>query len=353
MNKPRILLLFIIALGASLAAPGFVRADAEQVWRDVSRIFNQYSRHLDDATWGAGWYYSVPSSQYGEVDESSEGNLRMQTTFAAAYAYRNDPTADQHTYEAIVSVLGPEARPVNSVLVNGKRVSTRGFGHMIGMYLALQIFDARADLFTEKEQHTILSNIRAMYPWALKGKDTENRALIGAAYAATILYHPRLGFSAGERANYEKSIREKVAVGLRSIDAKNMYREGKKREFSLHYHLVSAHMLAVLGRALDDGAYTVRAEKMFRYVHDRYPRGQLTWRGSNRPRGIGLQTVLLRALAERDLGNPEWWRYWEIERKARGFIDQENHDRLVWRDEVDKTLNDDYSFMSMAWLLKR
>lgn len=342
----------LIVFGVSSVTPIVAYADGARVARDVQAIVTQYSRYLDDVTWGAGWYYTVPSNQYKEIDQSSEQSIRMQATFATAYQYRQDPIADQLVHDSIVSVLGPGVRLVNSVPVKGKRISTRGFGDMIGMYLALRILDGRPDIFTPDEQRVILANIRAMYPWALKGNDTENRALIGAAYGVAILNHPRMAFLVEDRVQYEDAILAKVVIGLRSIDQHAIYREGKKREFSLHYHLVSAHMLAYIGRMFDDIRYTVLAKKMFQYVHNRYPRGQITWRGSNRPRGIGLQTVLLRALGERELGNPEWWRYWDTERKGRGAVDKDNPGRLVWRDEADKTVNDDYSFVSMAVLLK-
>ena len=90
---------------------------------------------------------------------------------------------------------------------------------------------------------------------------------------------------------------------------------------------------------------------MLNFTHKTYSLGKLDWRGSARPTGIGLQTVLLRALGEKYLGNNHWLDYWEIESANRGFIDNNNLGRLAWRDEVDKTLNDDYSFMNMVELL--
>ena len=109
--------------------------------------------------------------------------------------------------------------------------------------------------------------------------------------------------------------------------------------------------LAYLGDKLPNPNYKSLAKKMLNFTHQTYVLGRLDWHGSARPTGISLQTVLLRALGEKYLGNNHWLAYWEAESQNRGFIDNANPGRLAWRDEVDKTLNDDYSFMNMVELL--
>lgn len=333
------------SVGAALSLPDKDLAD------DLIHTYNLYSQYLDTQWTGTGWNYSVPSRHYQETGRDSTGNLRMQATLAAYYRFRTDNESGQKIREAILGVLGPDAPMVNSVKENGKTVSTRSFHDMIGLYLALQILKERADVFSWIERVLIIGKIEQIFPWALSGFDNENRALLAASYGLAILQHPLTNFSPADQKKYKKQIRDKVKIGLTAIDSFGVYHEGFDKQYSLHYHLVSALMLSYLGQNLSDKQYAALSKKMLKRIHDWYKIGKLHWIGSARPTGIGLQTVLLRALGEKYLGNKNWLKYWQTEKKNRGFIDSANPKRLVWKDDVDRTLNDDYSFINMAELL--
>lgn len=338
----------ISLLVPNTAAPPKVENAVMQQLRDIA---TRYSRHLDTTWDGRGWGYAVPSQSYQENDRSSAGNLRMQLTFASFYRFRQDEPAIAKVRAALTDALIalPRTQP-NAVTVRGKEVSTRSFHEAIGLFLALRILQQRPKILSATERATALDNIKTMLPWVLRAEDTENRAIIGAAYGLAILKNPLLTFTPQEQEQYRQLIRQKVAIGLKSVDAKFRYREGKDLRFSLHYHLVSADLLAYLGKNMSDPRYTATSNRMLQYVHDAYPKGALDWQGSARPAGIGFQTVLLRAIGEKYLGNDRWQQYWNAERAGRGFIDPRAPDRLVWRDEADSTYNDDYSLANMAEL---
>ena len=195
-----------------------------------------------------------------------------------------------------------------------------------------------------------LKNIKTIFPWALYGNDTENRAFLGAAYATAILENPLLTFTPQERKDYTELIRQKITVGLKSVDDQYLYHEGVEHKFSLHYHLVSADMLWYVGKTLGEPRYLDIATRMVQNVHNRYPLGNLHAELTERPNGVGLQLVLLRAVGEKILGAKDWGQYWLQERNGRGFTDPATPDRLVWQDAADKTFNDDYSLANMAEL---
>ncbi len=322
---------------------------ASSIDLQLHSIPERYSRYLDAVWTGSGWESSVPSSAYKEGTKDSTHNLRMQMTFAFAYTDRDDADSRKKVETVLRDVLiTRRTKEPNWVRRNGTTLSTRSFHDAIGLYLALRILQSRPDILAPEERAQALANIQEMLPWVLRAPDTENRALLGAGYGVLILRDPLLSFSEEETERYIKLIREKTSVGLRSVDAMGIYREGVPARYSLHYHLVAATMLALVGQELGDTSYTTTAHRMAQYVHNRYPAGKLSWRGSGRPSGIGLQTVLLRTTIERYLGNKTWEQYWLKESAGLGFIDRHNPDRLVWRDDRDFSLNDDYSFVNMA-----
>ena len=318
---------------------------------EIKTIYNTYSKYLDTQWTGIGWNYSVPSRHYQETGKNSLGNLRMQATLATAYRFRTDEDSKQKIREAVFSVLGEDAIINNWTRVNGQVVSTRSFHDMIGLYLILRLLEERADVFSWIERALIVGKIETMFPWALKGFDTENRALLSAAYGLAILRHPLTNFPSADQSRYLQQIRDKVKTGLKAVDKLGVYHEGFNKQYSAHYHLVSALMLSYLAENLPDKNYAAAGKKMLAKTHNWYKIGKLNWQGSFRPTGIGLQTVLLRALGEKYLGYKNWLSYWQTEKKNRGFIDPKNPQRLVWKDDADRTLNDDYSFMNMAELL--
>ncbi len=340
-----ILSLLLSPLSARAAAPDFKD--------EIKQISNRHSQYLDSAWSNIGWIYNVPSRQYREINQNSFNNLRLQTTLAAFYRGRNDEASLDKIRQTLSNVLiDLPPREANHINKNGRDVSTRSFNQAIGCFLALQILEAYPELFTFKEKETMLANIKAMLLWALKAEDTENRALLGAAYGLAVLNHPLFSFTVGEQAEYLGLIKNKVSVGLKAIDKNGVYREGAEKKMSSHYQLVSAAMLFYLGDNLPEPGYRALAVKMTVQMRAQYPPGRLSWRGSGRPTGLGLQSVLLRALNEKLAGNAAWYSYWQAEKRGRGFIDPKRPDRLVWRDDADRMLNDDYSFASIAELFR-
>lgn len=350
----RLFVGFLLACMVVLNSPVFLFAKTPPIdlRSQIESVFTRHAQYLDTQWKIAGWQYAVPSRHYREIGRNSSQNIRMQATFASFYLFTQSKESNEKIRTAMLDVLyyHPELR-ISSVARAGQRISTRSFHDAIGLYLALDILWSRSQVFSTEEYQTMLTNIREMYPWVLRAPDMENRALLGAAYGAAILSHPLVGFSREQHVEYELLIRKKIEVGLRSIDKNFVYREGRGKQFSAHYHLVSTAMLYVLADRFHDEHLRKIAKGMTVYFRKRYPIGALTWRGSHRPTGVGLQTVLLRAFCEKMSGNPKWMKYWEREKKGRGFIEKINPNRLIWRDEVDKTMNDDYSFGSMGILL--
>lgn len=321
--------------------------------KELADIYTRYSFYLDTQWTGNGWNYEVPSQQYNEVNRNSENDLRLGPTFAIFYLFRKDGASKEKIHKAIVrAYIELPQKQANAIPQKGKLVSTRSFNEIIGMYLALEIVQRRPEVFTPNEKQKIIYNIKEMYPWALKANDTENRAFLGAAYGVAIIENSLLPFSNEEKDMYVKIIKDKVLSGLESIDENYYYKEGANKEFSLHYHLVSSDMLYYIGSALNDEGYKDISKKMAKIVHDNYPLGKLHVNGSKRPKGIGLQTIFLRALSEKFSGNSNWQIYWDQEKNGYGFIDPANPNRLAWRDEEDDSYNDDYSFANMGELFK-
>ncbi|MEK7165076.1 MAG: hypothetical protein AAB779_03960, partial [Patescibacteria group bacterium] len=208
---------------------------------EIKNIYNVYSLYLDTKWVALGWEYNVPSRQYRETNLNSIGDIRMQATLATTYRFRADEEAKYKIKTAILNALGPDAPLVNSVPNGaGIYVSTRGFGDMIGLRLALRLTKERSDVFSPSEQAQIISQIKKAFPFALMGYDNENRALLSAAYGLGILRDPDINFTEAEKNNYKPQIENKIKIGLKAIDGQAVYREGKDKRYSTHYHLVSA-----------------------------------------------------------------------------------------------------------------
>lgn len=313
----------------------------------------RYGQFLETQWIGNGWNYSMPSRQYQEIAANSFNNIRLQLTLATAVAQTTNTSTKQMVTTAVKNALLEVPKKSSPYIwQDGRKISTRSFDDAIGFYLALEILRQQPELFSANERAQMIANIRTWLPWVLRAPDTENRALLGAAYGEAILTHPLITFDEQERAALATLLWQKIQVGLQSVDDRGIYREGAPPKFSLHYHLVTTGMLYFLAAQLDDPALRATADKMTAYVHRGFPLGKITWRGSARPTGIGLQTIYLRAFVEKMAGNKKWSAYWEKESRGRGFIDLTAPNRLVWHDDVDKTLNDDYSFVSITALLK-
>lgn len=318
--------------------------------QELAPIYTRSSRYLDTRWDGRGWRSAVPAEPYRETERSSAGNLRLQLTFASFYRFRTDAAARNMAQTALRDALQRLAATPNAVPLNGQLVSTRSFHEAIGFYLALRLLERDPQLQSPEERRATLASIKAALPWVLQASDTENRAALGAAYGLAVLNHPLLSFSPGERRQHLDQVRRKAETALAAVGADRRYREGTPPQFSLHYHLVTAAMLYYIGGALAEPRYREIADRMVETVRSDYPLGKLDAHPSHRPRGIGLQTVLLRAVVERYAGTPRWERAWRIEQRGRGFIDPAAPHRLAWRDQVDGTFNDDYSFASIAEL---
>ncbi|MDD5110439.1 MAG: hypothetical protein PHI63_04460, partial [Patescibacteria group bacterium] len=347
---------FFIVLSAATAFLFLPRLPVQTLPRspiieDLRATYAQYSRYLDTQWDGSGWNYAVPSPPYREISRNSHDNLRLQMTLATFYRFRTDAAATAMVQSALRNALIElPAKQSNAVKVNGVQTSTRSFHDMIGLYLALRVLDQHPGILPAEEKRRTLENIKTILPWALQANDTENRAMLGAAYAAAILNHPLLIFTPEEQKKYTNLIRQKVATGLQSVDDQYLYHEGTPPQFSLHYHLVSADMLWYVGHALNEPRYLDIATQMIQNVHIRYPKGRLQVAATERPNNAGLQLVLLRAVGEKILGSNDWEQYWQQEKVDRGFVDPQYPDRLVWLDANDATANDDYSFSNMAEL---
>jgi hypothetical protein len=334
-----ILFLFLPVFSVSAAADVSIQ-------EDIENISTKYSNYLDTQWKWVGWNYSVPSKYYREVGVNSANSSRMQGTLASAYNWRDDVAAKEKVRIAILDILD------NNISKGTLKKSTRSFHDAIGLFMTLDVLGKRSEWFSEKEKAEIIAQVRKYFPASMRAADQENRAFLGAAFGLAILNHPLMNFSDGEKERYEKEIRNKIKSGLLSVGKDDIYREGKNKKFSLHYHLVSADCLMYAGKVFNDQQYITQAKKMLQYIHDKYPIKKLTWKDSERPTGIGLQTVLLRALGEKFLDNSDWLNYWKRERIRRGFIDLKNPNRLVWRDEAENNYNDDYSFLSMVVLFE-
>lgn len=345
-------ILCLLMLGYFFVYPFSVGATANKpLTSELERIYNRYSYYLDTKWDGLGWQYSVPSGNYLEIDKYSADTIRQQLSFATFYHFRSDQEALTKIHKAVVYTW-LEVVPVqaNQIVLNGKPTSTRSFNEAIGIFLTLRIFDTHSEIFTSTEKESILTNLKAMYPFVLKANDTENRAFLSAAYSLAILNHPLLQFTATERENYLQIINQKISIGLKAVDKYGVYREGRPAIFSAHYQLVAANMLSYLGNELNNAFYYTKAKLMHSLISKKFPLGNINGFINSRPQGVGLQTVLLRAISQNYLNNPDWQEFWQQESGGKGFIDPSNSDRLVWQDELDGTYNDDYSFANMAEL---
>ncbi len=339
-----------------VALPDFADAspkkDVVALKKDITEIASRYSYYLDSQWEGYGWRYSNPSSHYNIAERNSSGNTRMQATLASYYQERSDQESLNKIRLALFDgLIEVPLKRSNHILRDGQEISTLSFHDAIGYYMGLQILHDRRDLFTDNEVDVIISNIRADLPWILDAKDTENRALLSAAYSLAIVNDSRLAYSDIEKKNAKKKIKKKVEEGLKSVNAAGKYTETKGHVFSLHYHLVSASMLAYLGKELSEVRYSKIATKMFFYARPYHLNSKLSSKKIGRPDGIGLQDYILVAYGEKYLHTPNFLAIWKKNKSNLGFLDSKKPNRLVWIDNHDKSINDDYSFLSIADLL--
>ncbi len=347
-KKIGLILLLLIIIGGLW----WLKTKPSIIQTDLETIYNRYSKYLDTKWNGKGWSYEVPSSDYKEIGLVSDNSLRLQATLATFYRFRTEPEAQEKIQRALEYVLIELSnKQSNFVLDQNKKISTRSFNEAIGAYLSLQLLKNKPELFSTTSRDLILKNIKDMYPWILEANDTENRALLSAAYSLAILKHSLMNFSVAEQEQYLNLIRQKVDLGLQSVGADNLYREGKNKQFTEHYHLVTANMLVYLGEEIPNENYLIKAKAMFEVLNSSLVANELLKNiEPARPRGQGLQNILLKTVAQKYQSGTGIASYWREQKIGLGFIEPANPDRLVWYDWYDSTYNDDYSLANMAEL---
>ncbi len=139
-----------------------------------------------------------------------------------------------------------------------------------------------------------------------------------------------------------------------SIVEEGWYFENQKRDFSVHYQVISAFMLLVYGDLTQQNNYVELAEKMYYNIKKMsFTNGMVEARIGSRPIGLGTQFYLTMASLGKYFNDDDYRVYLSYASGNRFFSDQQHPDRLEYHSTMKGEIpnyHDDYAFSDIAEL---
>ena len=327
--------LIFILLPVSLAS-AFVNEESN-LDGYIRPFYSRYSQHFDQY----GLKYSSPS--YGIEYFKDPVTAREWMSLASYYKY----TSNQDIIHNAV---------INAYREISKRPSyTQSFNDAEAFFLIIRLMENNEDLLTYIEKERVLDLITIYLEQGIKAKDTENRAIIAAAHWQYITDYLYSNHRITNKIYYDSLIKEKIDKAMQeSINKDGWYFENNMKDFTPHYHTVSAFMLLIYGDLTQQSEYLDLSEKMYLNIKKiTFKNGMVEAKLGHRPLGLGAQFYLTQALLGQYFNDDDYKVYLFYASGNRFFSDKQYLDRLEFHSTIENTelnFHDDYAFSDIAEL---
>ncbi len=303
-------------------------ASAKQVKNYIKNTYNRYSNHFDQH----GWNYSQPNYNINNKEAQTARELLM---FASYYKFKKSKT------KTVQSAINRGYQEIQN-----RPLYTQSFKDSIAHFLTLRLL--------EKNNKKIYLQIKKSLNKRHKIHEIENRTVISAVldtYLTKQLYkHKKI--SKKKRDYLLKKNQQKLNRGLeQSIDQNYWYAETNKKDFSVHYHTLTAYMLMFYGDLTKDDYYLNIAHEMTENIRKlSFKNGFLEAKIGTRPIGLGAQTYLMLGLLNKRFNYKDYNVYLKYS-KHRFFSDPNYPNRLEFHSTKENTrpkYHDDIGFSLIA-----
>jgi len=313
---------------------------------EYSRYFyDRYSRHFDSV----GLRYAAPA--YGISDFSAPQTAREWISLASYYKYRafsGNQQARLLIRQAITEALKEiESRPLY----------TLSFHDAEAFFLMVRMDEHIPTLLTVSEKTRLRGLLKRALEPGIQAPDSENRAVVAAVHWRYLARHLVDGgdLSSAELRKLDQLIQKKIDRALaHSLTKTGWYFENNKKDFTPHYHAVSAFMLAVYGDMTSRPEYSNLARTMyFNLKKISFDNGMVEARIGHRPLGLGAQFYLMQGLLGYYFDDNDYRVYLFYASGNRFFSDPLHPDRLEYHSTIeysDPNFHDDYAFSDAAEL---
>lgn len=321
---------------------------AENPENQIKEIYNRYSYYLDEQynTEFQTWFFAAPGYKIPEWTLASDP--RHLVSLAAFYKYRalaGDPGAMKKIKSSIKK----------SILIQKADLEkTYSFNGAIANFLTIRLIEQIPGILNEKEMEKYHNFLAYHLPIAAEANDTENRAALAAVY-----WHYVKEYLEKNNFEFEPNLDEKINGKIeksieQTLSADFLYRENKKRDFSLHYHVLQAFLLQAYGDRTNQVKYVIYAREMTKNFYNlSFKNGLLETEFGARPDGANAQTYLLAGLLAKRFKYADYQTYLYHLTTNRFFSDQRFENRLEWHTTFEDNpvaYHDDYSFANIAEL---
>jgi len=302
--------------------------EAKQIKKHIKNTYNRYAKHFDQK----GWIYSQPN--YGIANKKAQ-TAREIISIASYYKYTDRTKINNAINQAYQEIQG---RPLY----------TQSFEDSIAHFLITQLSNKNSKLFDDQ----ILKSIQARH----KIPEIENRSIISSvldSYLANQLYKQKK-ISKKQKNNLIKKNRKKLKQGIaQSIDQDYWYLENSKKDFSVHYHALSAYMIMFYGDYFKKDKFISIAEHMTDNLRKiSFKNGFIEARIGHRPIGLGAQTYLMLGVLNKRFNHKDYNVYLKYA-KNRFFSDPKHPNRLEFHSTIENTspkFHDDIGYSLIAEL---
>ncbi|MFH1890217.1 MAG: hypothetical protein ABIJ91_01455 [Candidatus Kuenenbacteria bacterium] len=346
MLRKKIHAIVILILLIIFLTPNFCQAyEYANLDYYVSYFYNRYSKHFDNFS------LKYKSPEYGITDWKTPETPREWMSLASYYKYKS-LQGDINAKQALRSAIQ------NGFLASFKKPAyAQSFEDAESYFLMIRIFEEDNNLINSFEQKKILYQIRSYIEAGIKAQDTENRAIVAAAHWQYIVdyLHKKNILKDNQKRYFDNLIKVKIDRAIENcINDKAWYFENNWKDFSPHYHTVSAFMLMVYGALTQQDKYLAIAKEMYYNIKKiSFKNGMTEARLGNRPIGLGAQFYLMQGLLGKYFDDEDYTVYLFYAGGHRFFSDKQHPDRLEYHSTLensDSQFHDDYAFSDKAEL---
>jgi len=338
-------IVIIVFLTIFLNVKIVLARDTYNLDKYISYFYNRYSKHFDNF----GLKYS--SSEYGIKNFKEPETSREWMAIASYYKYRSINGSAMET-EILVNAIDKAYQ-----YLSNKNPINQSFEDAESYFLLIRIFEINPLIITDEKKQKILNLIANYAENGILANDTENRAIISATHWQYIINYifKNQTISSIEKHYYDYLIKKKIDYSIKEcITNSGWYFENKFKNFSVHYHTVSAFMLMLYGDMVKDQRYLALAEKMYYNIKKiSFKNGMVEARLGHRPLGLGSQFYLMQGLLGKYFNDADYSVYLFYAQGHRFFSDKRHPDRLEFHSTIEKSesaFHDDYAFSDKSEL---
>ena len=333
--------IFCLSFGGSVFASDEI-VNSSNLDTYAKNFYNRYSKHFDIY----GLTYSSPT--YGVKKFKRPVTAREWMALGSYYKYRAlDDGAQKILRAAIFSAYREMAA----------NKSYKGFAAAEANFLAIRMMETNPELIDDGVKTDILKYIRKNIREAVMGYDGENRQFVAAAhwqYVNNYLWEQELLSSAGKQ-EIDDTLKSLVDRAIfECIGYDYWYFENNMKDFTPHYHAISAFMLLIYGDLTGQERYIDIAEKMYYNLKKiSFRNGMVEAKLGHRPIGLGAQFYLALGLMGKYFDDDDYRVYLFYGSGTRFFSDKWFPYRLEFHSTIERSspdYHDDYAFSDVAEL---